>query len=434
MLRISVNNCCRSILKLNTVQYNTTCRSIHLVRRTRHTISKDVCHFDSNRSKSHILNAFFVRYASTNETVVNNVKQEPELIRIDWTNHATNNNTKVDELFEIPDIPPMPVEEVVEVVQKIHPNGEIAFSSLGLGGYSPIGLLQSSLEWMHIHLDLPWWGTIVLGTVIVRTCMFPLVIKSQRYAALMSIYYPQITKLQEKLSEARLSGDHYNSALYANELYQYMKDKGLGPWKSMGPMLVQGPLFLCFVLGLRRMADLPVQSLQTGGLWWFTDLTAVDPYYILPIITSVTLAITIEVGTDTAAASSMGSLRYVLRAIPLISLPFATQFSSAVLVYWVMSNFYSLIQTSMLRTKYMRKVFNLPEIVKHKPNDIIARKGFIKGVKESWQNMSITKQIADRDNADAVQFNRAGRGPIIKTYSYDPTKQKLQPKIMTKSK
>lgn len=432
MLRISVNNSCRSLLKLNTVQSNTTCRSIHLARRTRHTTSKNVFLLDSNRSNSHILNAFFVRYASTNETIVNSVKKEPELIRIDWTNHTTNN--KEDELFEIPDIPPIPVEEVVEVIKKIHPNGEVAFESLGLGGFSPIGLIQSSLEWIHIYMDLPWWGTIAIGTLIVRTCMFPLVIKSQRYAATMSLYYPQITKLQEKLSEARMNGDHYNAAVYSKELYHYMKDKGLSPWKSLGPILVQGPIFLCFVLALRRMAELPVESLQTGGLWWFTNLTLIDPYYILPLVTAITFAITIEVGTDTAAAASLGSMRYFLRCMPLITLPFATQFSSAVLVYWVMSNFYSLIQTTMLRTKYMRKVFNLPEIVRHKPNDIIAKKGLVKGIKESWQNMSIAKQIADRDSADMIQFNKAGRGPVVKTYSYDPTKQKLQPKIIAKNK
>ena len=43
------------------------------------------------------------------------------------------------------------------------------------------------------------------------------------------------------------------------------------------------------------MANLPVESLKTGGLWWFTDLTACDPFYILPIVTSATLLLTFEV-------------------------------------------------------------------------------------------------------------------------------------------
>jgi len=44
------------------------------------------------------------------------------------------------------------------------------------------------------------------------------------------------------------------------------------------------------------MAALPVVSMQSGGLLWFTDLTIRDPYFALPLITAATLFITIEVG------------------------------------------------------------------------------------------------------------------------------------------
>lgn len=48
-------------------------------------------------------------------------------------------------------------------------------------------------------------------------------------------------------------------------------------------------------MGLRGMANVPVESLRTGGIWWFTDLTVPDQYFLLPIITSATLLLTIEV-------------------------------------------------------------------------------------------------------------------------------------------
>lgn len=48
--------------------------------------------------------------------------------------------------------------------------------------------------------------------------------------------------------------------------------------------------------GLNGMAELPVISMQTGGLLWFTDLTVQDPFYALPLMTVATLFITIEVG------------------------------------------------------------------------------------------------------------------------------------------
>ena len=48
-------------------------------------------------------------------------------------------------------------------------------------------------------------------------------------------------------------------------------------------------------MGLREMANLPVETLKTGGILWFTDLTLCDQFYLLPIITSITLLVTIEV-------------------------------------------------------------------------------------------------------------------------------------------
>lgn len=47
--------------------------------------------------------------------------------------------------------------------------------------------------------------------------------------------------------------------------------------------------------------------------------------------------------------------------------------------------------------------------------------------------MKISKQLAQRENADIVQFNAAGKGPIVKTFKYDPTKQK-QSTVLTKGR
>lgn len=59
--------------------------------------------------------------------------------------------------------------------------------------------------------------------------------------------------------------------------------------------LVQAPIFMSFFMGLRGMANVPVESMKEQGLFWFTDLTLPDQFYLLPIITSLTLLATIEV-------------------------------------------------------------------------------------------------------------------------------------------
>jgi len=43
------------------------------------------------------------------------------------------------------------------------------------------------------------------------------------------------------------------------------------------------------------MAMLPLESFKYGGLWWFSDITLPDQYFILPIVTVITLGVTLEV-------------------------------------------------------------------------------------------------------------------------------------------
>lgn len=59
----------------------------------------------------------------------------------------------------------------------------------------------------------------------------------------------------------------------------------------------QAPVFISFFLSLKGMTNVPVDSMRTGGMLWFLDLTLPDQYYLLSLITSTTLWITIEVCT-----------------------------------------------------------------------------------------------------------------------------------------
>lgn len=327
----------------------------------------------------------------------------------------------------IPEPPPvLQTDELSETVSQLNALGEPTLESLGLGGWFPVGIIQNSLEFLHVSLNLPWWGAIAVGTVIVRLLMFPLVIITQRNAARMNNYLPQMQAIQLKMNEAQQSGNQIESSRYAQELVLFMREKNVNPLKNMLVPFAQMPIFVSFFVGLRRMATLPVDSLREGGMYWFTDLTVPDQFYILPIITSLTLWTTIELGTDTAKLSSQNlqTMKYVLRALPIVIFPFTINFPGAILCYWVASNFVSLAQVGFLRIPAVRDYFKIEALIKHGPQNLpIKSKGFTEGLKESWTNAKITRQLQERRNFDEIQFKRAGRGPIEKTYKYDPTKQ-----------
>ncbi|XP_055631958.1 mitochondrial inner membrane protein OXA1L [Toxorhynchites rutilus septentrionalis] len=341
------------------------------------------------------------------------------LVRNISTNGADKNL-----LDTIPEPPPIPAAPEIPEITEIVAGAEPPFASLGLGGWSPVGMVQNCMEYLHIGLDIPWWGVIAIGTVCVRVLLFPLVIASQRNAAKMNNNMPQMQFLQMKMSEARQSGNAIDSARYATEMVQFMKEKGVSPLKNMWVPLAQAPLFISFFVGLRQMANAPVDSMREGGLFWFTDLTVCDQFYALPIITSVTMFLTIELGTDSArmSAANMQTVKYILRAVPIFIFPFMINFPSAILCYWVCSNFFSLLQVGFLRVPKVRDYFKIERLITHKPEELpMKKKKFTEGVKESWTNMKISRELEERTRVDEIAFQRAGKGPLVKTYKYDPT-------------
>lgn len=349
------------------------------------------------------------------------------------TNSQSADPDLTDTLPRIPEPPPVPAVDAADVVSSFAANGEPTFASIGLGGYSPVGLVQSGLEYLHISLDVPWWGVIMCGTIVVRTLLFPLVILAQRNAARMGNNMPQMQTIQLKMTEARNTGNHFESARLAQEMSEFMKEKDISPFKSMLVPLAQAPIFVSFFMGLRQMANAPVESMREGGLFWFPDLTMPDQFYLLPLITSATLYVTILVGTDSARMSQQSSqtIKYVLRAMPIVIFPFTMNFPGGICFYWACSNFISLIQVGILRIPAVRTFFKIEKAIIHNPENLpIKPKPFVQGFKESMTNMKISRELAERERIDSIQFQRAGSGPLVKTYKFDPTKVQKMPTVL----
>lgn len=106
-----------------------------------------------------------------------------------------------------------------------------------------------------------------------------------------------------------------------------MKNNDVKPLRGMLVPLAQVPVFLSVFVGVRQMANLPVDGLKTGGVFWFTDLTVVDPFYALPFLTCATLMATIELGVDGVKSTALNpKMRMLMRAMPIFVFPFIINF------------------------------------------------------------------------------------------------------------
>lgn len=247
---------------------------------------------------------------------------------------------------ELPVVPAAPTTPVEELVSNINALGEPTLASLGLGGWSPVGLLQNGLELIHVTTGLPWWGTIAVSTVIIRSLMTPVVVIAQRNGAKFQNAMPKIQEINERIAEAKQMGDAYGLAQHQQELSQFMQRAGCNPFKSMAVVGVSAPIFISYFIALRRMVNAPVEALETGGMLWFTDLTVKDPYFVLPAMTCATLWLVIRLGSDGAitTATNNAIANTLMKVFPIFMFPFMMKFPAALTVYWASSNMCSLVQ------------------------------------------------------------------------------------------
>lgn len=81
---------------------------------------------------------------------------------------------------------------------------------------------------------------------------------------------------------ASANKDTHMQTLISQRLRDLMKEHNVNPLRPLMLPLIQMPIFLTFFSIVRGLANLPLPQLKEGGLGWVTDLTAADPYYILP--------------------------------------------------------------------------------------------------------------------------------------------------------
>ncbi|KAJ3074796.1 Mitochondrial inner membrane protein oxa1l [Podochytrium sp. JEL0797] len=272
-----------------------------------------------------------------------------------------------------------PAEPALTAITKL---GDL--HSLGLGGWtSPTGIVQSLLEAFYVSTGMPWWAAIAICTVFLRLALFPLVIKAQRTTAQMANLKPLLAPLQAEIEVQKKSGDRTKQMAAITKLQAVYKEAGVNPFGGLWG-IVQMPVFVSMFFGLRGMAELPVPGLATGGMLWFQDLTVMDPTYVLPLVASATMLVVMEAGMEAGAATAnpaqAGTMKTVFRVMLIGFIPMTAMMPAAVFVYWVTSNFLTLVQFFALKNDSVRGWLNIPRL-KTFPN-ATPDKGLTAGISE----------------------------------------------------
>lgn len=193
--------------------------------------------------------------------------------------------------------------------------------------------LHSLLSFLHEHISSNWGIAIILLTFIVRGAMYPLTKAQYTSMAKMRMLQPKIAAMKERLGDDRQRVSQEMMAMY--------KEEKVNPLGGCFPILLQMPIFIALYWALMESVELR----HAPFFAWIHDLSAQDPYYILPILMGISMLI-IQKMSPTTVTDPMQ--QKMMMFMPLIFIFFFLWFPAGLVLYYLMSNIVTLVQQTLI--------------------------------------------------------------------------------------
>jgi len=204
-----------------------------------------------------------------------------------------------------------------------------------------LAIIAWPLLWV-LELFHTWtgnWGVaIILLTVSIKAIFFPLSAASYKSMAKMKLVTPRLSKIRETYANDR---QKMNQAMM--DLY---KTEKINPLGGCFPILVQIPVFIALYWVLSAAIELR----HAPFMLWIKDLSALDPYYVLPVLMSISMVIQSKMNPtppDPVQAKVMAFMPYVFSV-------FFFFFPAGLVLYWIVNNVLSILQQWQIQRMFTR--------------------------------------------------------------------------------
>ena len=207
--------------------------------------------------------------------------------------------------------------------------------------YGFLAIIAWPLFWLleKFHALSGNWGVaIILLTVLIKLVFFPLSAASYKSMAKMKLITPRLTKIREMYAHDR---QKMNQAMM--ELY---KTEKINPLGGCFPILVQIPVFIALYWVLLAAIELR----HAPFMLWIQDLSALDPYYVLPILMAGTMILQTRMNPtppDPVQAK-------VMQIMPFVFSIFFFFFPAGLVLYWLVNNILSIAQQWQIQRMFDR--------------------------------------------------------------------------------
>ncbi|SEA17954.1 membrane protein insertase YidC [Microbulbifer marinus] len=185
------------------------------------------------------------------------------------------------------------------------------------------------LHFIQEHIISNWGWAIILLTVFIKALLFPLSAAGTKSMARMRKFAPQMKKLQEQYKD--------NRQKLAEETMKLYRREKINPMGGCLPILLQMPVFIALYWMLTETVELR----HAPWILWIHDLSAKDPYFILPVLMGASMWFMQKLNpqpTDPTQAR-------IMQLMPVMMTFFFLWFPAGLVLYWIANNLITIAQT-----------------------------------------------------------------------------------------
>ncbi len=205
----------------------------------------------------------------------------------------------------------------------------------------PMAWILNALNSLVMNYGL----AIIIFTLMLRLAMWPLTRKSYTSMIAMQKMQPEMTRIQKLYAN-----DKMRLQMEMMKLYQTHKTS---PMSGCLPMLIQIPIFFALYKAL-----LVSVQMRSAAFLWISDLAAMDPYFILPILMGATMWLQQRLQTASAArnqtapgtaADVAAQTQRIMKWMPLLFTVMFAWMPAGLVLYWTVSNIFGIIQMYIIK-------------------------------------------------------------------------------------
>lgn len=188
-----------------------------------------------------------------------------------------------------------------------------------------------TLDWFKGFLG-NYGLSILVVTLLIRILLLPLTLKQTKSSQAMQLLQPEMNKIREKYKD--------NQQKLQEETMKMFQKHNVNPMAGCFPTLIQMPILIAFYQAIMR------DPLIAKSAFLWMQLGQPDPYFILPVIAAGTTYLQSKLMMAKSGTQANNPLFIIM---PIMILVLGINFPSALALYWVYGNLFSIVQFFLIQ-------------------------------------------------------------------------------------